>query len=211
MSKESSLEKLKSTPITELNFGSASIRRAIKRAGFSTLPELLDLPEKEIDRHFAGNWKDADEIINLQKRYNTSPEEFASHVLRKREIEKGAASEAPAKAEASYAVQKKPHIPTIARIQHLGDSPINLPPLPFSEALQGFEKRARETLDDLDDIFENVMVYQAFEEFSTDLDELSDAFSELFDYFSRQSRDALRLIDRRFRNAFLVLDRKSVV
>lgn len=202
MSEESSLDKLKSTPVTELNFGSASIRRSIQRAGFDTLPKLLDLSEKEIDALFT--WKDADEIINLKKRYNTSPEEFAFHVLRKREIEKGVASKAPAKAEASYVVQKKPHIPTIARIQYLGDSPISLPPLPFSKALQGFEKRARETLDDLDDIFENVMVYQAFEEFSTDLDELSDAFSELFDFFSSQSRDALRLIDRRFRNAFLV-------
>ena len=202
MSEESSLDKLKSTPVTELNFGSASIRRSIQRAGFDTLTKLLDLSEKEIDALFT--WKDADEIINLKKRYNTSPEEFAFHVLRKREIEKGVASKAPAKAEASYVVQKKPHIPTIARIQYLGDSPISLPPLPFSKALQGFEKRARETLDDLDDIFENVMVYQAFEEFSTDLDELSDAFSELFDFFSSQSRDALRLIDRRFRNAFLV-------
>lgn len=76
--------------------------------------------------------------------------------------------------------------------------------MPFSDALRGFEKRAREAFDDLDDRFDDVMVYQAFEEFSTDLDELSEAFSQLFAHYSNQPRAALSLIDRHFRNAFVV-------
>ena len=76
--------------------------------------------------------------------------------------------------------------------------------MPFSDALRDFEKRAREAFDDLDDRFEDVMVYQAFEEFSTDLDELSDAFSQIFAHYSNQPRAALSLIDRHLRNAFAV-------
>lgn len=199
MSEDSSLEKLKSTPITELNFGSASIRRKIKHAGFDTLPKLLDLSEKEIDRLFAGNWRDADEIIDLQQRYHANPEEFASQVLHKSVILKGAVDSAPAKTG-----EKKPHIPRVAHIHYSSDSLTSLPHLPFSEALRRFERRARETFDDLDDRFENVMVYQAFEEFSTDLDELNDAFSQLFSFFSHQPRAALGLIDKYFRNVFLI-------
>lgn len=202
MIEESCFEKLKSTPVTELNFGSASIRRAIQRAGFDTLPKLLDLSEEEVDGLFS--LKVADEIINLQKLYRTSPEKFASRVLHKREIEGDTASKVHSKLWDSHPVQQKPRIPTVVRKQYIGDGPTSLPSLTFSEKLRGFEKRARETLDSLDDRFEDVMVYQAFEEFATDLDELNDAFSQLFQYYSYQPRAALALIDRHLRNAFLI-------
>ena len=202
MSEESNLERLKTTPVTELNFGSASTRRTIQRTGFDTLPKLLDLSEKEIDRLFS--WKDADDIINLQKQYRTNPEKFAANVLRKRKTNEKAINETISKVKISYEAPQKPHAPAAARIQYSADGLTVLPPRPFSKTLQGFEKRARETFDDLDDRFESVMVYQAFEEFSTDLDKLSDAFFQLFRYCSSQPRDALSLIDRHLRNAFLV-------
>ena len=82
MSNQSNFERLKTTPVTELNLGSASIRRVIKHAGFDTLPKLLDLSEKDIDALF--EWRDADVIIELRERYRANPEEFASSVLQRR-------------------------------------------------------------------------------------------------------------------------------
>lgn len=202
MNEESNLERLKTTPVTKLNFGSASTRRAIQHAGFDTLPKLLELSEKEIDRLFS--WKDADDIISLQKHYRINPEKFAANVLCKREVDKKAVNKTLSKVRVSYDASRKPHAPAAARIQYSADGPTVLPPRPFSETLKGFEERARETFDNLDDRFEDVMVYQAFEEFSADLDELSDAFFQLFNYCSDQPRDALSLIDRNLRNAFLI-------
>lgn len=202
MSEESNLERLKATPVTKLNFGSAGTRRAIQRAGFDTLPKLLELSEKEIDRLFS--WKVADEIINLQKHYRINSEKFAANVLCKREVEKKTINKTISKVRVTYDAPQKPHAPAAARIQYSADGPTVLPPRPFSETLKGFEERARETFDNLDDSFESVMVYQAFEEFSADLDELSDAFVQLFNYCSDQPRDALSLIDRNLRNAFLI-------
>ena len=69
---------------------------------------------------------------------------------------------------------------TVLGTQYLNDGPVSLPTLPFSQALKGFEDRAREAFDELDDRLQNVMVYQAFEEFPTDLDELNEAFQQMF-------------------------------
>lgn len=66
MSEEDSIQKLETTPVTELNFGNARLRRTVKRAGFDTLPPLLELSEKDIDALFDRG--DADEIIKLQEK-----------------------------------------------------------------------------------------------------------------------------------------------
>lgn len=105
MSNQSNFERLKTTPVTELNLGSASIRRVIKHAGFDTLPKLLDLSEKDIDALF--EWRDADVIIELRERYRANPEEFASSVLQRREIDAEAVDETLSKAKASYVAPRK--------------------------------------------------------------------------------------------------------
>lgn len=202
MGDQSNIERLSVTPVTELNLGSASIRRVIKRAGFDTLPELLDLSEKEIDDLF--EWSDADNIIKLQEWYRANPEEFAAAVLQKREINAETASKPLPKTRVSQSAPRKPNPSVVAHAYYSGDGPTALPPMPFSDTLRDFEKRARDAFDDLDDRFDDVMVYQAFEEFSTDLDELSDAFTQIFSYYSEQPRTVLGLIDRHLRNAFAV-------
>lgn len=106
MGYQSNIEKLKDTPVTELNLGSASIKRAIKHAGFDTFPELLDLSEKQIDDIF--DWENADTIIGLQEQYHANPEQFASSVLREREIDKEAVDRTISKARVSYEAQQKP-------------------------------------------------------------------------------------------------------
>ena len=93
---------------------------------------------------------------------------------------------------------------TVLGTQYLNDGPVSLPTLPFSQALKGFEDRAREAFDELDDRLQNVMVYQAFEEFPTDLDELNEAFQQMFTHYANHPRAALNLIDRHLRNAFVV-------
>lgn len=202
MGYQSNIEKLKDTPVTELNLGSASIKRAIKHAGFDTFPELLDLSEKQIDDIF--DWENADTIIGFQEQYHANPEQFASSVLREREIDKEAVDRTISKARVSYEAQQKPRARSATRNQYSEFAPATLPPEPFSDVLKNFESRAKETFDDLDDKFENVMIYQTFEEFSTDLDELRDAFAQLFKRYSSQPRAALGLIDAHLPNAFMV-------
>lgn len=202
MSDTSDIERLKTTPITELNLGNASLKRAIKRAGFDTFPELMGLSEKEIDDLF--DWKDADSIIRLQEQYRANPEEFAKTVLQKREIDKEAIDSILSKVERPNSAPRTSTTTATSRYYFSGDGPTELPLIPCSEALKGFEKRASEAFDDLDDRFEDVMVYQVFDEFSTDLDELSDAFLELLAHYPGQPRAALNLIDRHLRNAFVV-------
>lgn len=202
MGDRGNIERLKVTPVTELNLGRASIRRVIKRAGFDTLSDLLDLSDKEIDDIF--EQRDADAIIQLQEQYRANAEEFASAVLQKREIDKEAVSKLISRDRASCPALRKSGASTVVRSHFSCDGLTELPPKPFSDVLRDFEKRAKETFDGLDDRFDDVMVYQAFEEFLTDLDELSDAFTQIFKYYSGQPRAALGLIDRHLRNAFVV-------
>ena len=201
MNEERDIERLSTASVLELNIGSVSARRAIKRAGFDTLSELFKLSEKEIDSVF--DWKTADLIIDLREKYLSDPVSFAANALRKREIDRAAIEKVLSETRHSShgnAVRENqtPHV------YIPGDGPVNLPLAPFSDELRGFEKRAVEIFDELDDMFESVMVYQAFEEFSTELDDLSDAFGKMFSFYEEQPRAALNLINRHLRNAFIV-------
>lgn len=199
--KERDIERLSTTPVLELNIGSVSARRAIKRAGFDTLSELFKLSEKEIDSVF--DWKTADLIIDLREKYLSDSLSFAANALRKREIDKAAIEKVLSE------TRHCSHCNVVRENQtsHVyipGDGPVNLPVTPFSDELKVFEKRAVEIFDELDDMFESVMVYQAFEGFSTELDDLSDAFGKMFSFYKEQPRAALNLINRHLRNAFIV-------
>ena len=204
MSEASDIERLKTTPIVELDLGEAKLRRVIIRAGFESLTDVLELSVKEIDDKF--EWDEADKIISMQNRYREDPEGFASSVLKKREIGHHQVEQRPEKHTAQKTKPTKPSITTTAipRVIFSSDEPRPLPPMPFSDILRGYEKRARDVFDDLDDRCDDVMVYQAFDEFTTELDEISDAFISLFRYYSDQPRAALGLIDRHLRNIFII-------
>lgn len=202
MDEQDYIERLKTTPVTETGFGNARTRRVIKNAGFNTLWELFNLSEKEIDDRFEPDV--ADTIIDLRDQYRTNPEKFVSSVLQKGEKDKEAVNAILAEAKASRAASPKSSASTTPRSFFPGDCPTTLPSTPFAHALRDFEKRAEDAFDDLDDRFDDVMVYQAFEEFPTDLDDLSDAFLQLFNCYSDQPRSALALIDRHLRNAFAI-------
>lgn len=200
MNEESAIERLKDTPVLELNLGNVALRRTIKQAGFDTLPELLNLSEKEIYDIF--DWEMADSIIEFQEKYYADTTSFAACVLQKKETDKAAIEKILSKTKPSRSdASPKSQLPHV----YIPDNgPTDLPQTPFSNALRGFEKRAKEIFDKLDDTFEDSMVYQAFEEFSTELDGLNNAFVQIFNFYHEQPKTALNLIDRYLRNAFIV-------
>ena len=201
---------MESVPISELNLGDVRLRRKILRAGFKSIIDLLSLPDSDIDKAF--EWDDAAAILKLKKRYEKNPEEFAQTVMGKAEAKTEAKADSAANTRAArsaikQAPTKKPAT-TVTRttIQKPTsyDGPISLPSLPFSESLQEFERRATVELDSLADQYDDVMVYQAFDEFATELDEIDEAFRALFEHYGNHPRNALSLIDRFLRNVFLI-------
>lgn len=202
MNEEIDISKLDTTPVTELNIGSASFRRAIIRAGFGTLPELLLLPESEVDGLFKPN--DADLIIKLQEDYRSNPQAFAASTLKKREVDRAGIEETLSRARKSYDATRTNRPGASHGSGPLNNLPVTLPSTPFSNALKEFEIRAGSLFDDLADRYETVMVYQAFEELSTDLDELSESFAKLFECYASEPYSALNLINLNLRNAFVV-------
>ncbi len=202
MSEANYLERLKKAPISELSFDDVGLRRLIQNAGFCYLPDLLSLTDQEIDARFDGRY--ADSIIKMREKYHAAPDTFAASMLQPKIVEKTANLKAPLKV-------RHPHEPkagvtsSIERYEYdlSCSSPARFHGL-FSAKLEKFEERARSAFNDLDSRSENVMVYQAFEEFSTDLDELSAAFEKLIKSYPTNPRFVLMLIDKYLPNAFMV-------
>lgn len=194
--------KLADAPIKELNLGDAKLRRAIICAGFESLVDVLELPVKDVDNIF--NINDADAIIAMQERYQKNPDIFAATVLKKKAIDTEAVDSVLIRHTSADARVAKYTGSSVQRTYYTGEGPRTLPPMPFSDTLREFEKRAREAFDDLGDRYDDVMVYQAFDEFSTELDDVSNAFESFFRYYASQPRDALSLIDRHLRDIFII-------
>lgn len=57
---------------------------------------------------------------------------------------------------------------------------LHLPNAPLFNALLGFAERAKNALDALDDQYQEVMAYQAFDEFAADIDDIAKRFIDLF-------------------------------
>lgn len=209
MGEVSAIEKLKTTPIVELDLGEVMLRRVIMRAGFDSLMDVLGLSEKEIDEKF--EWREADKIVSMQEKYRKDPEAFASSVLNrtvlsKRKIDQHQVYQRLEKQiiQSNDIPKQKTAAPTIPRVYQPDGGARSLPPSSFADALRGYERRARDVFDDLDDRYADVLVYQAFDEFTTELDEISAAFTQLFRHHSNQPRVALELIDRYLRNVFII-------
>lgn len=202
MSESSYLERLEKAPISELSFDDVRLKRSIQKAGFCYLPDLLSLTDKEIDARFDGKY--ADSIIKMQKKYHTAPDVFAASMLQPKIVEKKANIIPPLKAKHPREL-KAEATSSIEQYEYdLSRFPLMRSHGLFSKELEEFENRARDTFGDLCSRSENVMVYQAFEEFSADLDELSTAFEELIKCYPTKPRIVLMLIDRCLPNAFMV-------
>lgn len=204
MGEASVIDRLKTTPISELDLGEAKLRRVIIQAGFESLMDVLELSEKEIDDKF--EWRVADRIVSMREKYRKDPEGFASAVLNRPEIDQHQVQQRLEKQTIqNIEIPKRRTAGTaIPRTRQSDDGPWSLPPMPFSSALRGYERRACDVFNDLDDRCDDVMVYQAFDAFISELDEISAAFASLFRYYSNRPRAALRLINRHLRNIFIV-------
>ena len=202
MSESNYLERLEKAPISELSFGDVGLRRSIQKAGFCYLPDLLSLTDKEIDASFDSKY--ADSIIKMREKYHAAPDAFAASMLQPKIVEKTANIKPPlktnppceSKAEATSSIERYEY--DLSRFPLMRSHGL------FSKELEEFENRACDTFDELCSRSENVMVYQAFEEFSTDLDELSAAFEKLIKSYPTNPRFVLMLIDKYLPNAFMV-------
>lgn len=194
---------IKSASLKELRLGSASFRRRLLQSGIITLDDLLLVSEKEADSRFDPDTADA--ILNLQEEYDKDPKAFerrysplARECKTNRFDSEHARGLSPkprmryrASLEPGYTYTPKREIP------YLSDDPL------FNTLLD-YEKKARESLDALDDQYKEVLVYQAFDVFSADIEDVAKLFVSLFErYHSKQSR-ALDIIHSRFRNIFLI-------
>ena len=198
------LETLKVTPIIELNLGDVRLRRKILRAGFENIIDVLSLSDSEIDNLF--EWDDADEIFKLKEWYEQDPEGLSSSLIRKNATEnKNIGERVQKKRQKSKTLRSAKTTKKYAAVSlSRSDGSAALPDKPFSQKLKVFEKRARAELDSLVDRYDDAMVYQVFDEFATELDEIDESFRALFEYYRKRPRSALSLIDRQFRNVFLV-------
>lgn len=202
MNESNYLERLKKAPISELSFDDVGLRRLIQNAGFCYLPDLLSLTDQEIDARFDGRY--ADSIIKMRKKYRTAPDVFAASMLQPKIVDKTANIKPPLKAKHP----REPKAEATSSIEQYEYELSRFSPERshglFSAELEKYEERARDAFDDLDSRSENVMVYQVFEEFSTDLDELSAAFEKLIKFYPTNPRFVLMLIDKYLPNAFMV-------
>lgn len=195
--------KLAVTPINELNLGNVKLKRAIINAGFDSLIDVLDLSESDIDAKF--KFDDADAIVAMQHRYARNPSEFLASVLTIRNanattLDRTAKTYTPVSRENSKS-QKTQSQAFFFRDKE-GFSA--LPKTTSSNTLRKYQIRASKIFDALCDHSNNVMVYQAFPEFSTELNDISEAFESLFRYYGSQPRNALTLIRDHFRDVFLI-------
>lgn len=200
------VELLKSTPITNLSIGRSNFRRLLVNKGYSNLIDVLELTNTEIDRAF--NIETACTIGTLQHAYRKDPEAFAKKALEKKPRTHAGSVNQPIHKTAVTRSSTRTHGRTpFALSQRALDSDLSsYLRLSFSSRLLQFDDRARSVFDELNDRQDNVIVYQAFDEFATEFDEIDDNFQQLFDYFHRQNKikTALAFIARYLDNIFLI-------
>lgn len=198
------LELLKTTPITELSVGKATFRRSLERKGYRNLVDVLNLTDSEIDRVFSLD--DACAIESLQESFKSNPEEFAKRVLDKPihshpEPSKPVRSTPQTLRTPSW---KRERTPLNFEWSSTQVDPFAYLHLPFVGDLSKYEKRAKEVFNDLNDRQDNVIVYQCFDNFATEFDQINESFQLLFDHFVHKPKDALFFINKFLENIFLV-------
>lgn len=197
------LNQISSKPITDLNFGSTKLRRAIINAGFKNILEVIALSEDTVDSMF--EYSDANAILELQRRFQKNPYTAINTLLQKRVIDTqtdDAVIKQVIQKKGNTGYKNSPAHPTSHPIAF--ESSHSLPKLACTPFLKELDSRAKTEFDMLDDRFEKVMVYQAFPAFSTEFDEIDQAFQSLFDTFTTCKSHVLDLIHQFLRNAFLL-------
>ena len=200
----SRIELLRQVPITSLSIERPGFRRALTDKGYSNIMSVLELSDAEIDRAF--NLDEACRIEALRRSFGKDPEAFAKRALEKKPRNPVAPSKQlqnkPIPKQAARHTQfKGPHISAPISSRTDLSSYLNLS---FALILSEYEQRAEAVFDELTDRQDNVVVYQAFNEFVTDFDCINENFQKLFKYFEHRSKDALAFISKYLHNIFLI-------
>ncbi|MBR2790140.1 MAG: hypothetical protein IKD70_05925 [Eggerthellaceae bacterium] len=196
---EALFETIANTPILDLAFGDAQLRRKLSRS-YKSIMDVLDLSEAQIDKQF--EWRDADVIVGLKELRAKNPDAFVKEVMGNSGTSPSERPAPPLEVELgmSKTQVKAPLTKGKTDIDAEGIEALQLSSWP---KLYAYEKRANVVFDKLQDRFSEVMVYQVFDEFATELDDISNAFKSLFEgcrYFAK----AEELIERHFSDAFLI-------
>lgn len=198
------IELLRQTSITGLSIESPGFRRALSDKGYSNIMSILELSDAEIDCAFSLD--EAYRIEALRRSFDKDPEAFAKKALEKKPRKQAAPSKQlqnkpRSKQSASRTQFKDPYIFASSSSGTDLSSYLNLS---FALILSEYEQRAGTVFDDLTDRQDNVVVYQAFNEFATDFDCINDNFQKLFKYFEHRSTDAFAFINKYLQNIFLI-------
>lgn len=198
------IRQLRKTPITALSIERSSFRRMLTTKGYSNLLDVLELSDAEIDREF--NLDAACTIEALQHAYKKDPEAFAKNALEKAPFTHSTSSKQTVSKPRSVhkAPQKQAERSSYLSTSTIGSDLSSYLYLPFIDKLSKYDDRARKAFDELYDRQENVIVYQAFDAFATEFDDVNENFQHFFDYFEHRSKDALALIDKFLQNIFLI-------
>lgn len=199
-------EELKNTPVVKLNFGTASMRRRMQKAGISCILDIIELSERELDSMLEFN--DVDKILSLKKKFEKNFTHTAKTLLASIESARKTVDAILAKASE----EKTPFItpektsrrstPIRRTFTHVNNGV--LPALPCAKTLKAFEPQIADLFADLKDRYDNPLIYQLFSHLSAEIDTIDRAFIELFNAYQTQPQRALDMAETRLPNSFLV-------
>lgn len=205
MSQPSSyVELLKSTPITELSVANKPFLRLLERNGYTNIIEALDAPYGDIIR--ICNDKQLQAYDSLQKKYNRDPEAFAKETLElPRQSHPMPAHRPSSPANTTHSTVKRwQRDPLDLSQASVGLDISSYLYLPFMQKLSDYDDRAQHIFNELQDRQDNVIVYQAFDAFATEFDEINKCFQELFRHYQHAPRKGLAIVKRFLENIFLI-------
>ena len=211
------LDQLSDVPIENLSVGDAAFRRKLKRAGYATLPEAFDAPDRDVDQRLGRDFRTIDALDALKRSYQANPSAFVAKATDRQSgarsdtdetIARHAATRPPVRTEGrrmtrsdSYSRNSPPDRPAS------GQSRVYVPPMPTDQTgkcLLEFEARAKRSLDALADRGTDYLAFEAFEDFAAELDELSSCFKALLRHYQRQMRTVYEIILAHVPNAFIL-------
>lgn len=196
-------DDIRQTELKDLSLGSPSFKRRLLNAGIKTLNDLLSMTPEEIDSQF--DFDTADAIIDLQEDFEKSSKKFKEKHSRRNQNDQSVRPAVQPRGGENPNARRTPKIPSEDRYTFTSKGEfLYLPDTPLFNRLLVFEKKAKESLDILGDQYREAMVFQAFDEFSTDIDEVVGLFIELFEYCRKKQSRALEFIHSRFGNIFLI-------
>ncbi len=211
------LDQLSDVPIENLSVGDAAFRRKLKRAGYATLPEAFDAPDRDVDQRLGRDFHTIDALDALKRSYQTNPSAFVAKAMDRQSaarsdvdevIARHTASKQPARAEGYRPMRDvaRPRTgPSSRPVSQQSRSYV--PPMPTDQTtkqLLEFEARAKGSLDALADRGTDYLAFEAFEDFAAELDELSSCFKTLLRRYQRQMRTVYEIILAHIPNAFIL-------